>query len=44
MTADTYEEDIRKAIEAGINAYLTKPINQEELILTLSNFYLEKKS
>lgn len=44
MTADTYEEDIRKAIEAGMNAYLTKPISQEELILTLSNFYLEKKS
>lgn len=44
MTADTYEEDIRKAIEAGMNAYLTKPINQEELILTLNNFYLEKKS
>lgn len=43
MTADTYEEDIKKTVEAGMNAYLTKPVNQEELILTLNNFYLEKK-
>lgn len=42
MTADTYEEDIKKTVEAGMNAYLTKPVNQEELILTLNNFYLEK--
>lgn len=43
MTADTYEEDIKKTVEAGMNAYLTKPVNQEELILALNNFYLEKK-
>lgn len=43
MTVDTYEEDIKKTVEAGMNAYLTKPVNQEELILTLNNFYLEKK-
>lgn len=43
MTADTYEEDIKKTVEAGMNAYLTKPVNQEELILTLNSFYLEKK-
>lgn len=44
MTADTYEEDIKKTVEAGMNAYLTKPVNQEELLLTLNSFYLEKKT
>ncbi len=43
MTADTYEEDIKKTAEAGMNAYLTKPVNTEELMRTLNHFCLEKK-
>lgn len=42
LTADTYEEDIKKTVEAGMNVCLTKPVNQEELILELDNIYLEK--
>lgn len=38
MTAAVYEEDIRKALDAGMNAYLAKPINQEELFRTLSRY------
>lgn len=36
MTADVFEEDIRKAKEAGMNAYLTKPINPEKLFSLLA--------
>ena len=35
MTADDYEENIRKAEEAGINGYVMKPINPQKLIKTL---------
>ena len=37
MTADAYEEDVRKTRETGMNAHLIKPINQEELLQTLKN-------
>ena len=36
MTADTFEEDIKRTEEAGINAHLSKPINLEEVIRTLN--------
>ena len=39
MTADAYEEDVRKTKDTGMNAHLAKPINQEELLQTLKNFY-----
>lgn len=39
MTADAYDEDIRKTTDAGMNAHLTKPIRQEQLFQTLGNFY-----
>lgn len=40
MTADAYEEDVRKTEEAGMNVHLTKPVNPEELLQTLRNFYV----
>lgn len=43
LTADTYEEDIKKTVEAGMNAYLTKPVDQEEMLLMLNNFCLERR-
>lgn len=43
MTADAYDEDVRKTKEAGMNAHLTKPIDQEELLQTLKNFYVKRK-
>ena len=36
MTASAYEEDRRKAIEAGMDAHLTKPININELLRTIA--------
>ncbi len=39
MTANAYEEDIRKTKEAGMNAHLSKPIDVDALFKTLSQFY-----
>ena len=37
MTANAFEEDKRKALECGMNGFLSKPIAVEELIGTLQN-------
>ena len=37
MTADAFEEDIRRAYEAGMDGYLTKPIDSEKLFRTLAS-------
>lgn len=39
MTANAYEEDIRKTKEAGMNAHLSKPIDVAQMLKTLSEFY-----
>ena len=36
MTANAFEEDARKCLEAGMNAHLSKPLRPEELIETLA--------
>lgn len=41
FTADAYEEDIQKFEEVGMNAHLSKPIQQEQLFQTLENFYAD---
>lgn len=42
MTADAYDEDIRKAVEAGMNAHLAKPVKQDKLSQTLRTFCILK--
>ncbi len=37
MTANAFEEDKKKALEAGMNAHVAKPINVEKLLDTLEN-------
>lgn len=37
MTANAFEEDKRKALECGMDGFLSKPIAVEELIGTLQN-------
>lgn len=37
MTADAFEEDIRHALESGMDGYLTKPIDPGHLRRTLAN-------
>lgn len=43
MTANAYEEDIKKTHEAGMNAHLTKPLNMEIVLGTLAK-YVKKKN
>lgn len=43
MTAFTAEEDRKKAINAGCNDFITKPINRDKLIKTIYK-YLKKNS
>ena len=35
MSANAFEDDIKKSLEAGMNAHLAKPINMAQLIKTL---------
>ena len=35
MTADAFEEDMQRAKELGMNAYLTKPVDPEQVYATL---------
>ncbi|MDD3395261.1 MAG: transporter substrate-binding domain-containing protein [Anaerotignum sp.] len=37
MSANAYEEDIRRSFEAGMNAHLTKPVDSQELFKALEN-------
>lgn len=43
MTADAYDEDMKKTAEAGMNAHLIKPVNQDELLQTLRTLYIQRK-
>lgn len=38
MTADAYEEDVRRTIDAGMNAHLTKPVQPEKLFQILRKY------
>ena len=43
MTANAFEEDRKRAFEAGMNAHIAKPIEIEVLFSTLSNIFTSKK-
>jgi len=38
MTANAFDEDRQKALRAGMNAHLSKPINEKQIIETLRQF------
>ena len=38
MTANAYEEDVKKTREAGMNAHLTKPLDMSVVLATLSEY------
>ena len=42
MTANAYEEDVKKSAEAGMNAHLSKPIEPQLLYETLHRFVIKK--
>ena len=38
MTANAFEEDKKRALEAGMNGHLAKPIKPDELLKILNDF------
>jgi len=44
MTADAFEEDVRRAHEASMNGYLTKPLDPEKLFRMLADVLKNGKS
>jgi len=38
MTANAFAEDVKEALEAGMNAHVAKPIDPQQLSTTLSDF------
>ncbi len=43
MTADAFEEDRQKAIDAGMNGHITKPIDVSRLMATLTEILRKDK-
>ena len=37
LTANAFDEDVQRSMQAGLNAHLTKPIQPELLFETLEN-------
>ena len=37
LTANAFDEDVQRSMQAGLNAHLSKPINAELLYETLAN-------
>jgi CheY-like chemotaxis protein len=44
MTADAFEEEKKKTLEAGMNYHLSKPINPKTLYNILSNHLTGKEA
>ncbi len=43
MTANAFAEDVKEALEAGMNAHVAKPIDPQQLSTTLSDFFGNRK-
>ena len=39
MTANAFEEDARKCVEAGMNAHLSKPLQMDVVVGTIAEYY-----
>ena len=38
MTANAYDDDVERALEAGMNEYIAKPVEMRKLIDTVKKF------
>lgn len=43
LTANAFEEDVKKCREAGMNQHLSKPVNTERLIHTIADYTRKKE-
>lgn len=44
VTANAFDEDVRRSMQAGINVHLSKPVNADELYTTLAEQTRRKKN
>ena len=42
MTANAFDEDVQRSLQAGMNAHLSKPVESEQLYKTLEELIWEK--
>ena len=38
LTANAFEEDVQRSLQAGLNAHLSKPVEPDTLFVTLESF------
>ena len=38
MSANAYDEDVKKCLDAGMNAHISKPLDKNILIQTISKY------
>ena len=43
MTANAFDEDMKKSVESGMNGHLSKPIEIDKFFRTISKFVKEKE-
>ena len=44
MTANAFDEDVQRSLQAGMNAHLSKPVEHEHLFQTLEEIIWEKEN
>ena len=44
LTANAFDEDVQRSLQAGMNAHLTKPVESEHLMQTLAELIYEAQS
>ena len=44
MTANVFDEDVQRSLQAGMNAHLTKPVDADHLFQTLEELIYEAEN
>jgi CheY-like chemotaxis protein len=44
MTANAFDEDVQRSLQAGMNSHLSKPVHPEHLYRTLEELIYERSS